>query len=360
MSISDWWFNLIRQAYAEGDVQRIWMYYAFEHGYDLREDNPDEAIQWIRQSRNIAASLGEAWWVQMMNHWELQMLLFFKRDYTDALDLAVKATVEVRKPQYQGFPQRVCLHEDLINTYRGRDPWGYRELIQAAIAFMSDAVTPDIQCYQCLQSLKIAFALDLERLPQAREQALQLQAICQERRDRSYADYHLASTYVYLCEIAHKTQACDDLRTWAELGEPVARRADDNHALMRLLIWQAVAHRYDDNEAEAGRLSHLASVYARNYGAGPGAGYYTALAVFHEMGDDLELALQTYEQQLDTLVNTAQYYRECLCRLEIIRLRKALGYNVDEVISGLEAVMHHMKDAAHIRKKLLDYGKDVS
>src|SRR5262249_58918739 len=91
--------------------------------------NPDRTLTMLAEARTLAEQMGESWWVLFIDHWRLQALLNFKLDFRNVLDIAVGATLEARKPQYANFPQRICLHEDLISSYLGIDPFGHADAV---------------------------------------------------------------------------------------------------------------------------------------------------------------------------------------------------------------------------------------
>src|SRR4051794_14256074 len=49
---------------------------------------------------------GEPWWELFYGDWIVTAMLFFKRDFRTVLDIAVKNTLELRKPLFDNFPQR--------------------------------------------------------------------------------------------------------------------------------------------------------------------------------------------------------------------------------------------------------------
>lgn len=338
--------------YYETDDRGVELYDKFTHGMDYLDDDPDYAISMLQEVKQMARSLGHDWWVQMATHWELQTLLHYKQDYSSVIDIAAQATVEVRKPQYTEFPQRVCLHEDLITAYFGRDPIGYRDMIQNAIDYMQSQVKPGIECYLCLQGLRVDFLLALEKYDEAKQIGLHFLEASQGE------DHHLGSAYELLCQIAYARKEWKELENWALLGELVAKRAKSSSSPARvaeMIMWRAFYERRSGNEDLAWTLYKRAATTASNYPPGVYDGYYEAATAFFEVSGQLEDALKVRERHLEKIAKESRYYAEARCRLDIVRLHDLVKLPKDDVIKDAEAVIAKLKDPTIIRQKLEQY-----
>ena len=145
MSVWDWISEFESKAYASNDPERQQLVEYYYIAQEFHDYDHDRALALLQQGREFARRLGEPWWVLFYEHWRIQVLLFHKRDYTAALDAAVRAAVEVRKPIYAHLPQRICLHEDVISAYAGIDPAGHATKIQQALDYMESEITPDLE-----------------------------------------------------------------------------------------------------------------------------------------------------------------------------------------------------------------------
>src|SRR5205809_5720349 len=114
--MSGWdWFDLFEMdALRRGDVERNRLGRFHRQAYEHRETDPDRALALIAEGRRLAEALREPWWALYYDHHRVHALLHFKQDYRDVLELAVRDTVEARKPQYADFPRRIRIYDDLV------------------------------------------------------------------------------------------------------------------------------------------------------------------------------------------------------------------------------------------------------
>jgi hypothetical protein len=324
MSVWDWIQDYNAQARQSRDEARQAMCDSFYQAMELHTIDPDYSLALFSQSRGLAVRLNEPWWVLLNDHWRLQTLLYFKRDYTAALDLVVRTAVEVRKPIYAQLPQRLCLHEDLINVYIGIDPHGYAPAIEKALEYMQTEVNPDLECHKCLQCLKTEYAITQDRLQEAETETNKLIAECKPQAD----DHYFASAYAYLCEIAYLRQDWVGLLAMASEGEIYSRRLPSQPmTLWGLIAWQALAKKHLGAKKEAQRLYLQATTQTARINTVPGSDYFDALVGYREAGNEIETALKIRQRQLSTLKGKGQYDTECDCRLDCLRLMRFLGKN---------------------------------
>lgn len=341
-----WIHGLEWRATIGNDENRLKMVDLLWAMLDTLEDDPNLALQYGSQSRRIGELLGEKWWVQMLNHWELQARFNFLADYNGTIELASRSAVEVRLPEYQGFPQRICLHEDLISAYVGQDPIGNRDLIEQALDYMESGVDPRVECYSCLHNLKLDFAT----LTCAPEEALQVAQRAANVAEKS--SHHLTYIYTTMVELAYQLRDWENLLEWATLAESHARKAGWDHRIASNQLWLATYARHIGNTLQSGRLFQQATHRAATYGAFLGMGYYTALTAYHETGERLNDALQAQVILLKQLVGRAKPFDECTTRLEIIRLKQAIGSLIEEDIAALKRTTQELKAPQHILNKL--------
>jgi hypothetical protein len=324
MSVWNWIQNYEAQALQNGDEARQAMCNSFFQALDLHSTDPDQGLTLFSQSRSLAVRLNEPWWVLVNDHWRLQTLISFKGDYTIALDLAVRAAVEVRKPIYAQLPQRLCLHEDLINVYMGIDPLGHAATIEKALVYMQSEISPDLECHKCLYCLKTDYAITLDRLQEAETEINKLLAECKSQGDNHYT----ASAYKYLCKLAQLHQDWEGLLAMASEGEIYSRRLHGQPMkLWGLIAWQALAKRHLGAKKEAQRLYLQATTQVARINTVPGFYYFDALVGYREAGNEIETALKIRQRQLSILKGKGQYDNECTCRLDCLRLMALLGKN---------------------------------
>ena len=240
MSVWDWIIAFNNEAEAKGDRDRLRLMQIHENASRFAKTDPDVMLGLLAEGKALAQQLDEPWWVLFFDHWRLQALLHFKYDYREVMDLAVQATLEVRKPQYAELPQRVCLHEDLIYAYVGTDPEGHAERIGQALDYMGRQVGPDLDCRFCVQGCRAQFALQRGRLDEAQAAALQMLAMTDAEPSRSTADHYALDAYADLCAVAFERGDWEALAEWAAAGEETARRRDKQLELAKFLAWRAL------------------------------------------------------------------------------------------------------------------------
>src|SRR5215212_3081349 len=110
MSIWNWLSEYYWQARLEDDEEKLHLAkFAFEALDGELHSDPDGKLTQLRQGADLARQMNEPWWEGFYEHWQLQILLHFKRDYKAAQELAVRAVVKARRPACAALPQRVCL-----------------------------------------------------------------------------------------------------------------------------------------------------------------------------------------------------------------------------------------------------------
>jgi ATP/maltotriose-dependent transcriptional regulator MalT len=321
MSIWRWVRDFRRDAAVRGDEERLRLAGMLDEAYPHFETDPDRALAILLEGRRLAEMLAEPRWVLFYEHWRLQVLLFHKGDYRDAVGLAVKATVESAKPQHGDFPQRVCLQEDLINAYAGIDPVGYEEAIEQALQYMQREVTRDMECRHCVESCRFRFEADRGDLEAARAAALRGLTLAEE----DASSFYLASSFWNLCIVAHRSGDFTSLREWAEAGEEAARQVDRKAHVAQFLLWQAVAARHDKDEDRARRLCRRAIARVSHLEQPPSEDYHDALSAYHELGGKLAKALKVCERELEMTAGQGELARTCRAQIKRCSLLARMG-----------------------------------
>ncbi len=341
-----WIQNKHHNAYYGGNETELQMMELFWKMLNTMEGDPQSALSYCRQARRIAELLDDKWFIQLLNHWELQMRYSFIGDFTGTLELATKATVEVRLPEYQTFPQRICLHEDLISGYAEQDPIGNQDLVKQALDYMEQEVDPKVDCFICLNSLK----LDFVRTTSTTETTIQAALKSIPVAERS--EHHLCYVYIVLVESAYQLKQWDNLLTWAIEAESNARKAERDRYLASATLWLALYAEHIGDTNRAKMLFEQAQHRANRYGAFLGKAYYTALTQYHEHGGRLQEALDTQVIYLELLIDKSKPFGESLARLEIIRLKKALSQPYNDDIAELKETIKALKAPEYILDKL--------
>jgi hypothetical protein len=320
MSVWDWVFDYRDEAMANGDDERVQLSEYNLRAHPYTESSPETALGIYEEGRQHAVRLAEPHWVLFYDHWRLQTYLHFLQDYRPVLDIAVQATLEARKPMYQRFPQRICLHEDLIWGYLGIDPIGYQDAIEQALDFMETETTEDLECRYCVKNCRADFEVRRGRLDRGELAAREVLSLADDEPVQSTAEHHGMSAYNRLCEIAFQRGDWESVWENARIGEELARRRQRNLNIAKALLWQALASRHLGNNVEAGRLFRASQTVIRQVKAVPSPSYFDALCDYHETGGHLDLAVQSRRHELQQIGDRGRLHDETRCRVKLCRL----------------------------------------
>lgn len=325
MTIWDWARDFERRARAEGDLERARLAHVHTEAYSFRQSNPDRMLAVLEEGRALAARLGEPWWVLFFEHWKLETLIYYKDDYRHVIDLAVKATLELRKPAFETFPLRFGIYCNLVAAYLCVDPRGHAAAIREALAYLQEQVASDGGDRYLVQARRHWFAYEMGELDEAHRLALEELGMADADPDRHTARHHEVDTYKALCWVAFHRGDWRGLVDYAVAGEARARAIDYRYELALFLLWQALAARRGGDEGRARRLCRQGTAQMARLGQPPGESYYDALAAYHEQGENLEAAWEVRGRELETTLGKGQLAYECLVYLKRVRLLTKLG-----------------------------------
>lgn len=345
--MSDLWQWIFRSLYE--DESRREYYAAWRQAMDLDESDPRGAIALLDAIIARTKNSGDAWWELFLEHWKLQILLNKARDFGAALDCAARATVEARKGQFADFPQRVCLHEDLISAYQGLDPKGYAPLIQNALDYMEREIAPGLECESCHRGLRAEFYRSVSH-PDAVDAAWDYLRIADERDE----DFHRAQAYMQLCftlAVQAPQLARQRLTELAGLAYDTARRAGYSEGLHEILMWQALAARWI-GEPTAKRAFLRAKEARGRYGAAAKPGYYVAGVHCLEAEGDLEGAVQLLDEELQEMESSGEFWREATRRVKKCELMAEMGLDWSAEAAAAREVAAKLKNPVDIETLL--------
>ena len=348
MDIWDWVYASTFGADAQNRARRAY-FRDFERAAALAEDDPRGAIALIETTIARAKNAGDGWWEMWLEHWRLQFLLTKARDPKSALPIAARCTLEVRKSLYDAFPQRVCLHEDLISAYAQTDPVGNADLIQSALDYMDKEIAPGAECRMCHAGLRAEF-LRMNGKSEAIEAGLDYIALS----ERENVEFHRAQGLMELCHACWTLtpdEAPAKLEAWSATALESARAANYDEGMAEILMWNALAAQLNDRD-DAARKFELAHQARERYGAPPGAGYYVAALAYLEERDDFSEALKWIEAELEEIAATGQVHRETLRRLKKCALLKRTGADASAEIARVRALMGELKNADWVERAL--------
>ncbi|HXT37819.1 MAG TPA: hypothetical protein VN837_19765 [Chloroflexota bacterium] len=338
---------------ARGDFRRERLMYLALEALEIREKEPVRALKLYNQGRDEAVALRESWWILFFDYLRLQIITGPLGDLADGLKIAMAGVAEADKPLYARFPQRVCLHEDVIRIQCGIDPLGFAPQIEDGIDFMTRSLPADSLCHDCLRGVKIRYALEIGRWDDARKLLLESLAgptggmnPVTPKNERHMVGQKVttekirAAEYTQLCVVAWNCDEPENLRAWALEGEATGRRVEEYACIAECLMWQAVLARREGDAAAAQRLCHRAIQENKQSLWIAGTSYFDALCTFYEESGDLRLACQARAHQLNLLRGKGQTFVEVRAHTERCRLLSRLGHS-------LESALPAARDAAN-------------
>jgi hypothetical protein len=343
VTIWTWIHEFEMQARVRGDRERVRLSQLHGEAYAQRQNDPDRMFGLMEEGRRLAVRLREPWWVLFYEHWKLETLIYYKDDYREVIDLAVKATLETRKPVYDNYPLRFGIWCNLVAAYLCVDPRGHEEAVREALEYLRVQVPPEGGDRYLLQARRHWFAYEMGRLEEAHELALEELALADSDPDRHTARHHEVDTYKALCWIAYRRGDWPALAACAATGEERSRSIGYRYELALFLLWQALCSRRAGRPEQAKRLVRQGTAQMARLGQPPGESYYDALANYHELSENTEAAWAVREQELKTTLGKGQLAYECLVRLKRVRLLVARGLPAEEEIQAARASLARLR-----------------
>jgi hypothetical protein len=327
MAIWDWFFECVSEFRAAGDEERLRLAELHDLGFGLQETDPDGALAAFTEGRQLAERLGEPWWVLFYDVWRVIALLGYKSDFRNVLDLAVHCALEVRKPHFAGHPWRFAAYNNLVAAYVGIDPEGHAEPIQQALAYLDAELPPEPNDdrYVMLGERR-RFFMGTDRFEEARAVAMAHLGLLAGDDDPSNVGWYSVSVNADLCWLLWRLGDWDGVAAYAAATEEVSRRVHQSQGeLAEALLWQAVLARRGGEAETAKRRYRAATARMGRLRRPPSDQYFDALVQYHELGENLGLALKARERELHTVAGTGQLAYECRVHLKRCRLLARLG-----------------------------------
>jgi hypothetical protein len=342
MTVWEWIDDFEARARARGDAARLRLPGFHRAAYAFRHSDPDRMLALFDEGRRLAEALREPWWALFFEHWQVETYIYYKDDYRDLVDRAVRLTLELRKGVHEQHPLRFAVWCNLVAAYMCVDPRGYAGAIRAALDFLRHA-EPEGEERYLLLAREHWFAWEMGEVEEARRLALQELALADGEPDRHLAEHHEIDTYKALCRIAHRLGDWEALAGYAAAGDDRARWLDYRYQLALFLLWQALGTRHQGREEEARRLCRQGTARMGRLGKAPDDSYYDALCAFHELGGQPALALRLRDRELAQCQAKGQLAYEVECRLKRLRLLRSLGEPTAEATAGCRVAMGRLR-----------------
>jgi hypothetical protein len=291
-----------------------------------RESDPDFAFASCTACKQIAQEFGDPWLVLFLESMRIELLLHFKRDYRNVLDMVVQCVADLRKPACVAYPGRLDIWDELIAAYLGIDAEGYEEEIREAMDCLDKEMPegPNANRYLLLTRRRI-FAMECDRLTDAYDACMQELQLSASDKDQSQATTMAEYTYCTLCTIAALAKDWETLACWSSKAAEFCRINGVHCELAEALAWQAVAA-LQQGDQEAAQQAHRSAVLEMSrLKLPPTRGYYDALASYHLYRRDRSAALAVRDGELKTIAGWGRLLYECRVHIQRARLLSQLG-----------------------------------
>ena len=311
--------------------------------------DPAAKLAMFAQGTTLARQLNEPWWEMFYTHWEIETLLHKQARPQAALDLAARAAFEMRKPIYDGFPQRPALKLNLISCYLYLDPIGYQTQLREAFENLQAECEQwsEFRCYYAqqwghfLNDIEDAGALDA---------AWQYLRLSQQTANA----WDIKCALTLLCLVLWRVDEPLARQIGAEIAadcEGLARQEAQIDDIAMMQMWQAVAARARGDEAAA-RSFYNRAWQTQKRAPHPRNDVHGAAIKFHELNGELTEALQVCQREIRILRRHKLRFLEVKRRFTKCELLKQLGRPTQREIARTHQVAGELKSWAYWENKL--------
>jgi tetratricopeptide (TPR) repeat protein len=321
------WVRDARRTYEQaGDGERVRMTNCQREGYRLRDSEPRRALELFTEGRRLAEVLGEPWWALFYDIWRVIALKSYLGEYWQALDLAVATALEARKPQYDQHPWKLAAFVNLVGLYIHIDPAGHEDAVRETAAYLETQIPPGPSEHRdvLLGNMQL-LAMHTGNLDEALALTDRTLALADEDPDRSRAERSIAADVCNLCWIYWRRGEWDEIPAHATRAEELAGKHKRRSVQAEAILWSAVVARRAGDEALARRRHRRAVAVMAQVVTNDSREYFDALALYHELGGDLDKALAVREHQVKTLAGRGRLSSECAAHVERCELLARLG-----------------------------------
>jgi hypothetical protein len=321
----NWLSDAHASAKASGDTRREKLGELFEKCVDaITSRNGLRQLQISDQGYQLARELAEPWYELLFIHGKITARRELHQ-LVGAIDEAVAATVLLQKQP--GYRLMACTYNDLAAVQQAVDPLGSSAQTKPLLEYIGDLVAPHERCAGCLRSRWISYFLDSGQLEDAKQKVLESLDELDESDGPSTRDRAALDLFHTLAAIAFRQGNIDDMAKWSAAANERLSNAEPT-TLAEANLWQALVHVFRGDCDEARRLEQRAAACAVRSKDQLSDRYYDAHVAYHEGVGNLGQAIALRQSQLKSLQGCGMTGRECLCLIEICRLKLRLGQQV--------------------------------
>lgn len=329
MTLAMWFEEWRRDTEEEPNRRRLLT--LFDDAYQMREDDPDAALNRYEEGKELADRLGEEWWGLLYDKMRLDAKMHYQRDFRGVLEPASACVRESRRGVYEKFPMRHGVRDSLLAAYLGIDAEGYHDAIREELDTLDKELPPEptVDRYLMLARER-EFEMELGRFDEAQAAGIRELDLAGADPHEAQASHFSSFTYSALCQIAYERRQWAKLEEFASEGEPVARKAEHMAVLAEILTWRAVFERYRDRREDAKQTLRDAAARQNGLQTPPRAGYFAARAAYYDVGEQPADTLHAHDEALAALSDRGQLLRECRLRGERLRVLRTLDRSLED------------------------------
>lgn len=345
----DWIGEFTDDALQSGDGPKIRLCMFSVWAEQIPPADPAAKLAMFAQGTTLARQLREPWWEMFYTHWEIETLLHKQARPQEALAVAARANVEIRKPIYDRFPQRCALQLNLVSCYLALDPIGYETQLREAFAPLKAECKQwsEFECYYAQQWGHFLNDIEDEGALDAAWEYLRLAQI-------SATAWDLKCALTLLCMILWRVNPVLAHEIGGEIAadcETLAREEDQLDDIAMMQMWQAVAARSHGDE-EAARTFYDRAWQTQKRAPQPRNDVHLAAMKFHEIGGETEKALQICQNEIRILQRHKLRFMETKRRFKKCELLKQLGRPTKREIERARNAASELKSRDYWTAKL--------
>ena len=348
----DWIGEFTDDALQNGDSSKIRLCMFSVWAEQIPPSEPAAKLAMFAQGTALARQLKEPWWEMFYTHWEIETLLHKQARPQDALAVAARANVEIRKPIYDHFPQRCALQLNLVSCYLALDPIGYQTRLREAFAPLKAecARWGEFECYYAQQWGHFLNDTEDDGALDAAWEYLRLSQL-------SATAWDLKCALTLLCMVLWRVDPVLAHEIGGEIAadcETLAREEDQLDDIAMMQMWQAVAARSHGDEATAQKFYDLAW-QTQKRAPHPRNDVHLPAMKFHEIGGETEKSLQVCQHEIRILRRHKLRFLETKRRLKKCELLKQLNRPTKRETERARDAARELKSRSYWKNKLADF-----
>lgn len=317
--MQEWLANFDRKARDSGDTERKELLELFDKMAGLDKDGPDQVrLDMCEEGQMKARELNEPWFELLFIHGKM-MARRELQDFTHAIDEAIRAMNLLSKEP--GYVLAGCTYHDLVAANQEVDPSTID--VRTTLAEMENTITEDDKCRQCINLCWVKQHLFENDLDNAhRHVTIQMEENEKEENEKDRKEYKLAYCQL-MCLISLRRENWSDLNKWVRAMQGLVNYGAEA-AQAEAWMWWAVNFRVRGSKQSITAYKQGLKKIKQSKNM-PHSRYHDAHVAYHEVGEDIESAIQVRLDQYENIQRRGMKAVEFEILVDICRLKKMIG-----------------------------------